>query len=205
MTLWRWLTGERRHGLDVRRLARSDPWQRLPYAPPLSAFGPGLQHDFDEYLAGDSRVVAGTPTLVAQWLLECRYAEDALLLDEHDHWQHPCTFEVVRSGDCEDYALWAWRKLVDAAYEAEFVVGMHHRADGFVGRHAWVVFRDGANEYVLDGVQRSLATMVRDRRAVATEYVPQVGVTSGGRRFVFAGLFQSDWGRRLRVVPHESR
>lgn len=204
MSFKRWLTGRLRPRLNPDRLARGDPWVRLPYAPPLPAFGPGARHEFPHYLQGDSRVVARSPAEVARWLLGCRYAADRELLDEHDHWQHPCTFELVRSGDCEDYALWAWRKLVEARYDAEFVVGVHHRADGYIGRHAWVVYREEGREFVLDGVLRSEAMIVRPREHAVAEYVPQVGAAVG-RRFIFAGLFRSDWGRRLELTPHDDR
>lgn len=202
MSIWRWLTGTRRAPLDHDRLAAGDPWVRLPWIPPLPAFGPGAREEFTRYLEGPSRIEARSPLDVAHWLLACRYAEDLHLHDEVDHWQHPTTFELVRSGDCEDYSLWAWRKLVEASYEAAFVVGMHHRPDGQVGRHAWVTFSDGHEEFLLDGVQRSVALIVRPRAAVAQSYVPQVGVDPAGRRFIYAGLFRSTWGRRLPVVRH---
>ncbi|MGQ0650493.1 MAG: hypothetical protein ACT4P7_23385 [Gemmatimonadaceae bacterium] len=205
MSLWRWFTGTHRLEFDPDQLAQGDPWVRLPFAPPLPAFGPGSHHEFVHYLEGVSRVVASSPGEIAEWLLQCRYADDPQLLDEPDHWQHPCTFELVRSGDCEDYALWAWRKLVDASYDAEFVVGTHERPDGISGRHAWVIFREGSQEYVLDGVQRTMATIVRLRARAAAEYVPQVGVSGNGRRFIFAGLFRSEWGRRLEIVRHHER
>ncbi|MCC6316854.1 MAG: transglutaminase-like cysteine peptidase [Gemmatimonadaceae bacterium] len=172
-------------------------------SPPLPAFGPGAGHDFPHYLEGTSRVAVKSPDEVARWLLECRYADDAALLDEHDYWQHPCTFEVVRSGDCEDYSLWAWRKLVEARYDADFVVGMHRRVDGVEGRHAWVVFRDAESEYVLDGVQRTVEAMIRLRSDAAGAYTPQVGASAIGRRFAYAGLYRTDWGRRVRLVAHD--
>lgn len=202
--LWRWLTGTRR-AWDPERLAKGDPWVRLPLAPPLPAFGPGAGHDFPHYLEGTSRVRVATPRDVAEWLTGCRYADDTILLDEHDYWQHPCTFEVVRSGDCEDYALWAWRKLVEARYDADFVVGMHRRTDGVEGRHAWVTFREGDAEYVLDGVQRSVEAIIRLRAAAADEYTPQVGVTRTGVRFAYAGLYRTAWGRQMPLTPHEDR
>jgi hypothetical protein len=200
--MWRWIIGKRRSGPDTNRLKSADPWLRLPYAPPLRAYGPGAADEFHRYLEGPSRVVAQTPEAVATWLLGCRYAADHHLLDEHDHWLHPCTFELVRSGDCEDFALWAWRKLVQAAVDAEFVVGVNHRPDGHVGRHAWVVFRDAGDEYVFDGVQRTLELIIRPRAETGEEYVPQVGVEGSGRRFVFAGLFRSEWGRSMTLEPH---
>jgi hypothetical protein len=131
------------------------------------------------------------------WLLGCRYADDKMLLDAEDSWQHPCTFELVRSGDCEDYALWAWRQLVRAGYDAEFVVGMLHRRDGVTGRHAWVVFREGNERFVLDGVERTTELMIHTLAHVREMYEPQVAVARDGRRFVYAGLYRTEWGKQL--------
>lgn len=186
---------------DAGRLAARDPWERLPWSPPLAAFGPGAQAEFSTYLEGPSRIDASTPMEMAEWLLTCRYADDPTLLGEHDAWQHPATFELIRSGDCEDYSLWAWRKLVEARIEAEFVVGLQHRPDGSMGRHAWVHYVMDSREFVFDGVQPGVPSIIRPLEEVRGVYTPQVGATLE-RRFVFAGLFRSEWGRRLRLDRH---
>lgn len=179
-------------------IAERDPWRRFDLEPPLRAFGPGAG-DFREYLAGTCRVRRASPAEVAEWLLECRYAEDAHLLDESDHWLHPATFELMRSGDCEDFALWAWRQLLEARYEASFVVGVRRLPSAIVGRHAWVTFREGGEEFLLDGVERSIGRMIRPLEDVRAQYEPQVGAGAAGRRFVFAGLYREAWGRQLRL------
>ncbi len=179
--------------------AGRDPWRRFDLEPPLRAFGPGAG-DFREYLARDTRVVAATPRDVADWLLGCRYAEDTQLLGEHDLWLHPATFELVRSGDCEDFSLWAWRKLVESGHEAAFVVGMRLIPGAPRGRHAWVTYHDeGGRYFLLDAVERSLERMIRPVAEVRGHYEPQVGVDGDCRRFVFAGLFGESWGRQLRL------
>lgn len=203
--LWRLLRGESRYVADAEALARGDPWVRLPLEPPLMAYGPGLQVDFANYLAGPSKVTATSPEEIASWLLDCRYADDRELLDDHDHWLHPRTFEVVRAGDCEDFALWAWRELLELRFDAEFVVGSRRRAGGEEGRHAWVVFRRDDLEFVLDGVERKATRIIRLLADARPEYEPQVGVSANGTRFVFAGLYRTAWGRRLPVSPHGSR
>lgn len=181
------------------RAAERDPWRRFDLEPPLQAFGPGALDDFARYLDRESRVDVSSPRDAAHWLLGCRYADDRVLLGEPDLWQHPCTFELVRSGDCEDYSLWAWRKLIEAGYHADFVVGVRHRHDGRSGRHAWVVFRERGEEFVLDGVERSVDRIIRAAGVVRSTYEPQVGVSHDVRRFVFAGLYRTDWGRRLEL------
>ena len=177
--------------------AGEDPWRRLDLEPPLAAYGPGALDDFAEYLRRRSRIAARTPEEIAGWLLACDYADDRVLLGEADFWQHPCAFEVVRCGDCEDFALWAWRKLVESEYHAEFVVGVRTRVDGVSGRHAWVTFRDAGCEFVLDGVERTADSMIRPLERVREEYEPQVGVGPDGRRFAYAGFYRAEWGRGM--------
>jgi hypothetical protein len=191
------LTG--RNAAARRAAMIGDPWRRLDLVPPLAAYGPGAIDDFTEYLRRRSRVVARTPEEIAGWLLACRYADDPVFLGEADFWQHPCAFEVVRCGDCEDFALWAWRKLVEASYDAEFVVGVRRRVDGISGRHAWVTYRDPAGEFVFDGVERTSETMIRPVSLARGEYEPQVGVGPDGQRFVYAGFYRTDWGHRMKL------
>src|SRR5205085_1473130 len=68
---------------------------------------------FAWYFEGQSAVTVGSVDDVCEWLLECEYVHDPELFHEPDFWQHPRTFERLRKGDCEDHALWAWRKLVE--------------------------------------------------------------------------------------------
>jgi len=177
---------------------RKDPWRRVDLEPPLRAFGPGAV-EFEAFLGRASRVSVSSAAEVAEWLAGCRYAHDEHLLGEDDHWLHPVTFELLRCGDCEDFALWGWRKLTELGHDATFVVGVRVHPELGRGRHAWVVFRDGDQEYVLDGVERHRARIIRSVDEVRERYEPQVGVDGTGRRFVFAGLYREDWGRQLRM------
>ncbi len=199
----RWYRRLRRRMVDREALALGNPWVRLPLAPPLPAYGPGANCDFARYLDGETEVEAATPHDIATWLLSCRYADDRTFLDEPDHWQHPRTFEIVRCGDCEDFSLWAWRKLVEASFDADFVVGNRRTPTGSVGRHAWVMYRDGGDEFVFDPVERSVARIIRPRHQAVDEYEPQVGVDARGVRFTFAGLYRTAWGPRLTLDPHD--
>lgn len=192
-------------GVPSRADVRRDPWRRMPFEPPLRAYGPGASEDFAQYLNGHSLVSVHSPAEAAQWLSHCRYASDPELHGEEDAWLHPATLELVRSGDCEDFALWAWRKLVELKLDAHFVIGVRHRQDGSSQRHAWVLYRTSAGEFLFDGVEGSVDRIVRPLAAVRSAYEPQVGVTPVAARYVFAGLFLTEWGRRLslRRLPAE--
>lgn len=80
---------------------------------------------------------------------------------EADFWQHPRTFEHLRKGDCEDHALWAWRKLVEMGYRADLYVGEWPPDDDSDGHHAWVVFERDDQRFVLEAIHKSLDVMVR--------------------------------------------
>jgi hypothetical protein len=184
-------------GIPATSEARRDPWRRLPLEPPLRAFGPGASDDFASYLARDSTVEIRDAGEAAQWLLQCRYASDADLHGEADAWLHPVSLELLRCGDCEDFALWGWRKLVELGLDAHFVVGVRHQTGGLSERHAWVLYEAADELFVFDGVERSVDRIVRPLRDVGARYEPQVGVTPAAGRYAFAGLFISEWGRRL--------
>lgn len=182
-------------GIPTVEAARADPWRPLPFEPPLRAYGPGASTEFANYLAGTSHVRAGSPGEVAAWLGACRYASDPELYGERDAWLHPMTFELVRSGDCEDFALWGWRKLVELGLDAHFVVGLRRRPGHQPQRHAWVVVQAPGDAFILDGVEADEA--LRPLMRARLDYEPQVGVTPVAARYAFAGLFLSEWGRRL--------
>ena len=87
------------------------PWSRQAAHIPHHSFAKGSLNKFRWYLEGNSQVVVSSLEDVCHWLKTCQYAQDEVLFNQSDHWQHPSQFEQTRQGDCEDHALWAWRKL----------------------------------------------------------------------------------------------
>ena len=78
---------------------------------------------------------------VRSFLLDCQYVSDQELFDKRDYWQPPDEFERRRQGDCEDFALWTWRQLLNMGYDARFVGGSAGR---YGSGHAWVeYFQEG--------------------------------------------------------------
>jgi hypothetical protein len=86
-------------------------------------FGDGARHGFDWVFEGESTVAVASLDDILDWLAGCQYETDATLFREADYWQHPHTFEQFRRGDCEDFALWTWRKLVELDIDADLVIG----------------------------------------------------------------------------------
>jgi len=77
----------------------------------------------------------------------CKYVSDQEQFGEEDYWQPPEQFEETKRGDCEDYALWAWRQLLQMNYPARFLMG----AAGRYGEgHAWVTFEKDGKAFLLE-------------------------------------------------------
>lgn len=175
------------HRTLLRLTPVDDPWERFNVVPRLHMYGGGSRREFTQYLAGPSGVTVASLEEVEGWLLGCRYESDEALFAEPDFWQHPTTFERLRAGDCEDFALWAWRKLIELDVDADLVVGYCLRDGQLGGRHAWVVFRRDGGEFLFEAVARSTGAMVRPLADAKGEYLPEFGVDRTGRRFAFAG------------------
>ena len=171
----------------LRRMPVPDPWERLDAKAPIQAFGLGARHDFGWYFEGASAVTVTSLEDVQAWLAGCEYASDPHLFQEADFWQHPRTFEQLRKGDCEDFALWAWRKLVELGHDADLVVGRRVPPSRPGARHAWVVLRRDGAVYVYEPVRGAHETAIQPLDAVRDRYVPEFGVGPDRKRFAFRG------------------
>jgi hypothetical protein len=190
--------------LLLPRVLVEDAWERSSAELPARAFGRGSVRDFRWYFERESGVHVASVDEVCEWLLGCTYASDPELFNESDFWQHPGTFERLRQGDCEDHALWAWRKLVELGVDAELVSGRWDVTRDDAADHAWIVFRDGGTEFVLESVARTRAAMVRPLAEVRAQYRPHVAVNARFETTAFAGYLLTlheervaRWRRRL--------
>jgi hypothetical protein len=167
------------HGLGTA----GSPWDRVPMDVPPAAFGPGSRAQFPSYFEGQSRVRVSSIDDIVEWLSTCEYVSDRDQFQQPDVWQEPCAFERRQRGDCEDFALWAWRKLAELGVDAEFYVGrVLCGADPAKGRqHAWVVYRDERDEVLFEPAAHERREMLQPLAAVKDAYVPYFAVD---RRFV---------------------
>jgi hypothetical protein len=188
------------HQLRLRLFPVRDPWLRLPYEAPLDVYGDGARHGFDWVFEGDSTTAVASLDDILDWLGTCQYETDASLFREADYWQHPHTFEQLRRGDCEDFALWAWRKLVELGIDADLVIGRRVPPGSENSRHAWILFRDGEDEFVFEPIVRDRRTAVRRLTAARSEYIPEFGVARDRSRFLFAGYAYFLQNRHLAKV-----
>lgn len=175
----------------ARRPFVSDPWEKVSASIVIQAFAPGSRMDVDWYFTGRSKVRVESLEDVQRWLWRCDYVADAELFREPDYWQHPQTFEQLRRGDCEDFALWAWRKLVELRQPAEFVVG-YRQDDAASGtpkraRHAWVLIQREGQLCLYEPTNRDYEKSVQPLDLVRHRYVPEFGVGPDLRPVVYAG------------------
>jgi hypothetical protein len=176
-----------------RRLLRDVPvddvWERvtsLLVTPHL--FGPGSRRTFSWYLEGESTVDVSGVDELCEWLVACEYLADDQLFNESDFWQHPRTFEHLRKGDCEDHALWAWRKLIETGHQAEFFVGrwLTGESNGH-NLHAWVVFERDGERFLFEAIDKDVESMIRPLRDVRAEYSPHFSVDHAFTMHSYAG------------------
>lgn len=175
------------HHLRLRLFPVRDPWERLPFEAPLAVYGGGARRGFDWVFEGESGVFVESFDELVHWLSECSYETDTRLFQEEDFWQHPTTFEHLRRGDCEDFALWAWRKLLEMDVDADLVIGRRVPPGATNSRHAWILFRNEGGEFLFEPAIRDRTLAVRPIDTAREDYIPEFGVTRGRRRYFFAG------------------
>jgi hypothetical protein len=193
--------------LPLARLAwhyldEEDVWVRLPHQVPLELLGGGCTKELGWYLRGETRIHPGSVDGICRWLRRCEYVHDQDLFNTADFWQHPTTFEQIRRGDCEDHALWAWRKLREIGLPAEFFVG-RWLAEGepAEGLHAWVVFQERGEEHLLECVSKERRGMAQPLHRVRNDYVPHFSVDGDLRLSMYGGFVQYLQRRSGRPKP----
>ena len=148
----------------------------------------GSRKPFSWYFEGQSTVTVKDVDGICEWLAGCQYVHDSELFREPDYWQHPLTFEQLRKGDCEDHALWAWRKMVELGLAAEFYVGQWRTNGERTGFHAWVVFERNGTTFLLEPVIKDIGRMVRPLAEARLDYVPHFSVDRRFKMCARAGL-----------------
>jgi len=164
-------------------------WKRLSLPVPIGAFGPGSRREFAHYFEGESGVRVESIDEIVEWLLTCQYMTDATQFNERDLWQHPLAFEQLRCGDCEDFALWAWRKLAEIGIDAEFYVGrvLCDERPELNRQHAWVVYRFDDTDFLFEPAAQSRERMIRPLADVMDDYVPHFSVNRRMATCAFVG------------------
>jgi len=164
-----------------------DPWHSIEIRNPEICWDYGK--DFQSFLIGKSRYDVDGIYDICKWLRQCDYVRDIQLFGVVDHWQHPSVFEENRKGDCEDHALWAWRKILNLGAEAEFMIG------SFRGEvHAWVTFDWNNSLTVFECTEKASAgQMLRRSDEAKSDYIPYFSIDGNMVRRLYAGALSAVW------------
>jgi hypothetical protein len=183
--------------LAARLIGRESAWERLRIPVPPGAFGPGSERPFAQYFEGESLVRVASIEEIVAWLRTCEYVSDVELFRKRDVWQHPSAFEHRRRGDCEDFALWAWRKLGELGIDADFCVGRVVSTDrpDIDYQHAWVVYRIDGTAFLLEPAARTPTRTIRLLADAMGQYVPHFAVNHRFETHAFVGC--ADESRRI--------
>ena len=153
----------------INWLEVEDPWEIVDIRVPHRRIAVGSMRTFSWYMEGESTVQISSVEELLEWLERCEYESDMSLFNETDFWQHPRTFERLQRGDCEDHALWAWRKLLEIGMDASLVIG---RYAGSANGHACVLFHDNGAQLILDPVVRDRDAVIRPLAEYRSHFEP---------------------------------
>jgi hypothetical protein len=173
--------------LTARLLGSDSAWEPIRIRVPPSVFGSGSTQPFAQYFDGESSVRVESVDDIVAWLQTCEYITDAELFHERDFWQHPGAFEKRRRGDCEDFTLWAWRKLAEVGVDADFCVGRVICDAGPDRQHAWVLFRVDEAAFLFEPAARIRSKMIRPLPDAMNQYVPHFAVNHRFETTAFVG------------------
>ncbi len=113
---------------------------------------------------------------VRQFLTGCEYVSDRELFDKEEYWQPPEEFEQRKKGDCEDFALWTWRQLLELGYDARFIGGSCGR---YGQGHAWVEYFEDGKCFLVEPLFRKIGITMPGLSTL--RYAPKVSVSWDGK------------------------
>ena len=132
------------------------------------------------YITQPLTVHCGSLGEIRKFLAGCCYVSDMDQFGQNDYWQPPEDFERSKRGDCDDFALWAWRQIISLGYRVRYVVGLY---EGPGTCHAWVTYQDGNSWYLLEPLS-ALARMIISRLSVI-RHQPWVSVEWSGNKMLY--------------------
>lgn len=132
------------------------------------------------YVSQPLSVKCNSVSDIRDFLCTCRYVSDQEQFGKRDYWQPPEEFELTKKGDCDCFALWAWREFLELGFDARFVAG---RAGRYGAGHAWIQFSQDGRDFLVEPLVARLGdTMPRLR---TLRYRPRFSVAWDGRDISF--------------------
>jgi len=84
-----------------------------------------------------------------EFLTTCRYVADEEQFGKKEYWLPPEEFEKLKKGDCEDFALYTWRQLIEMGITSRFVAGESGR---YGSGHAWVTMEKDGKFFLVEPI-----------------------------------------------------
>jgi len=138
--------------------------------------GPHPTFPMGRYISQPLSVQCSTVGDVRKFLADCECVSDLELFGKRDYWQPPEEFEKRKKGDCEDFALWTWRQLLNMGYDARFVGG---RAGRYGDGHAWVEYFQEGKCFLLEPLYCRVGYTIP--RLSTLRYEPRISVSWDGK------------------------
>jgi hypothetical protein len=129
------------------------------------------------------------------FLARCRYVSDQEQFNRADYWMPPQQFEERKKGDCDDFALWAWRQLIAIGYDARFVCGLAGR---YGSGHAWVHFTENGRTFLVEPMAAWLGPKLP--RLSTLRYQPRLSVVWDGKRLHYYEHEKRNYDPSLREI-----
>ncbi len=157
----------------------------------------GAYQGFKVHLKDRTEVSVSSVADIIDWLFGCGYRRDFV-----DEWQRPSQFEKTRLGDDEDYALWAWVKLIELGYDAELHLGHGPYSKTRYRRvisNVWVSFTDetGAHKIILLLVTPDRGPLIV-YEDYTTDYRPWFAIDAEGRKYRYGLPITDVWNWIMR-------
>jgi hypothetical protein len=160
--------------------------------PFLKRKGPHPTFPMGRYVSQPLSVKCKTIDDVRRFLRGCEYVSDKELFEKDDYWQPPEEFEQRKKGDCEDFALWTWRQLLELGYDARFIGGSCGR---YGEGHAWVEYFQGEKCFLVEPLFSKVGGTMP--RLSTLRYGPKLSVAWDGKTLRYFAhkerTSQSDW------------
>lgn len=163
--------------------------------PFLRRKGPHPTFPMGRYVSQPLTINCSTIREVREFLVTCEYVSDKELFGKDDYWQPPEDFEKRKKGDCEDFALWTWRQLLELGYDARFIGG---RCGRYGEGHAWVEYFQDGKCFLVEALFCKVGEAMP--RLSTLRYEPKVSVSWDGEALRYFSHKRPDSGLGWRAL-----
>jgi hypothetical protein len=142
--------------------------------------GPRPTFPMGRYVSQPLTVKCANISELRAFLLGCKVVSDQEQFDQRDYWQPPEEFEETRQGDCDCFALWTWRQLLEIGYDARVVFGQCGR---YGEGHAWIEYFTDGSWFLLEPQARQLGQVLP--KLSTLRYHPKFSVAWDGEKLSY--------------------